>query len=76
MRIAEFTTWKFFIFNGFFHFPGLNWSLKDVKHAILRFQRQLIFNKYFLIYTHFAEGRKGLKNVYFYPGTEENPDFF
>ena len=25
-HIAEFTTSKFFTFNDFFHFPGLNWS--------------------------------------------------
>ena len=75
-RIAELTTSKFFTFNDFFHLAGLNWSLKDVKHAILSLQKQLIFNKYFLIYTHFAEGGKGLKNAYFYPGTEQNPHFF
>ena len=28
----------------FFHLPGLNWSLKDVKHTILSLQKQLIFN--------------------------------
>ena len=46
-RINEFTTSKFFTFNDFFHFPGLNWSLKDVKHTILSLQKPLIFNKYF-----------------------------
>ena len=70
-RIAEFTTSKLFTFNDFFHFPGLNWSLKGVKHTIFSLQKQLIFNKYFLIYTHFAGGGKGLKNAYFYPGTEQ-----
>ena len=72
-RIAEFTTSKFFTFNDLFHFPGLNWSLKEVKHTILSLQKQLIFNKYFSIYTHFAGGGKELKNAYFYPGTEQNP---
>ena len=75
-HIAEFTTSKFFTFNDFFHFSGLNWSLNDVKHTILSLQKQLIFNKYFSIYTHFAVGGKGLKNAYFYPGTEQNPHFF
>ena len=72
-RIAEFTTSKFFTFNDFLHLPGLNWSLKDVKRTILSLQKQLIFNKYFSIYTHFAGSGKGLKNAYFYPGTEQNP---
>ena len=75
-RIAEFTTSKLFTFNDFFHFSGLNWSLKDVKHTIFSLQKQLKFNKYFSIYTHFAGGGKGLKNAHFYPGTEQNPHFF
>ena len=75
-RIAEFTTPKFFTCDDFFHFPGLNWSLKDVKHTILTLQKQLIFNKYFSFYTHFAGGGKELKNAYFYPGIERNPHFF
>ena len=44
--------------------------------TIFSLQKQLIFNKYFSIYTHFAGGGKGLKNAYFYPGTEQNPRFF
>ena len=75
-HIAEFTTSKVFTFNDFFNFPGLNWSLKDVKPTILSLQKQLIFNKYFSIYTHLAVGGKGLENAYFYPGTEQNPHFF
>ena len=75
-HIAVFTTSKFFTFSDFFHFPGLNWSLKDVKHTVLSLQKQRIFIKYFLVCTHFAVGWKGLKNACFYPGTEQNPHFF
>ena len=64
-HIAEFTTSRFFTFNDFFHFPGLNWSLQSVKHIILILQRQLIFNKYLSIYTHFAVAVKGLKKCIF-----------
>ena len=62
--IAEFSTSKFFTINDLIHFPGLNSSLKEVKHIILSLQKQLIFNKYFSIYTHFAEGGKELKNAF------------
>jgi len=31
LRIAEFTTLKFLTFKDFFHFLGLNWSLKECK---------------------------------------------
>ena len=73
MHIAEFTTSKFCTFNDFFHFLGLNWSLNDVKHTILVLQKQLMSTKYFLIYTHFAVGGKGLKNAYFHSSTVQNP---
>ena len=48
MHIAEFTTSKFCTFNDFFHFLGLNWSLNDVKHTIVVFQKQLISTKHSL----------------------------
>ena len=60
----------------FFHFLGLNWSLNDVKDTILVLQKQLMSTKYFLIYTHFAVGGKGLKNAYFHPSTVQNPHMF
>ena len=63
-RIAEFTTSKFFTFNGSFHFIGLNWFLKCAKHTILVLQKQLICTKYFLIYTHFAVGLKCIFSSY------------
>ena len=75
-RIAEFTTSNVFIFNDFFHFLGLNWSLNDVKHTILVLQKQLISTKYFLIYTHFAVSGKGLKNAYFHLCTVQNSHIF
>ena len=76
VHIAEFTTSKFCTFNDFIHFLGLNWSLNDVKHTILVLQKQLMSTKYFLIYTHFAVGGKGLKNAYFHPSTVQNPHTF
>ena len=57
----------FVTFNDSFHFAGLNWTLKDVKHTILSLQKQLTFKKYFAFQTHFATGGKELKNAYFYP---------
>ena len=66
-HIVEFATSKFFTLNDFFYFLGLNWSLNDVKHTNLVLQKQLISTKYFLIYTHFAVGGKGLDNTYFHP---------
>ena len=59
--IAEFTTSKFFSFKDLIHFPGLNLSLKEVKHTILSLQKQLIFHKYFSIYTHLLEVGKSSK---------------
>ena len=75
-RIAEFTTSNFFSFNDFFHFLGLNWSLKDIKDTNLVLQKWLVSTKYFLIYTHFAVGGKGLKNEYFHPSTVQNSHIF
>ena len=63
----------FFTFNDSFHFPGLNWSLKNVKHTILSLQKQLTFNKYFSFYTHFAGGGKELKMHIFIPALNEIP---
>ena len=52
--IVEFTNSTFCTFNDFFHFPGLNWSLKHVKYKKAT---------HCFIYTHFAVGGKGLKNA-------------
>ena len=51
-------------------------TLNDVKHTILALEKQLMSTKYFLIYTHFAVGGKGLKNAYFHPSTVQNPHMF
>ena len=75
-HIVEFATSNFLTLNDFFHFLGLNWSLNDVKHTNLIFQTQLISTKYFLIYTHFAVGGKGLKTAYFHPSSVQNPHIF
>ena len=75
-HIVEFATSKFFTLNDFFHFQGLNWSLNDVEHTNLVLQKQLISTKYFLIYTHFALGGKGLRNAYFHPSSMQNPQIF
>ena len=42
---AEFTTSKFSSLSTifFYHFPGLNWPLKDVKHLILVLQDSRCF---------------------------------
>ena len=44
-----------------FHFLGLNWSLKDVKHTILVVQKQLISNKnsLFFLTKYFFQTNKG-----------------
>ena len=67
---------KVFHLQWFFSLPKFKLVLKRCKGHNFEPSKQLIFNKYFSIYTHFAVGGKGIKNAYFYPGTEQNPHFF
>ena len=54
------------LYSAFMDQPTEDQEVLRIKHTILILQKQLMSTKYFLIHTHFAVGRKGLKNAYFY----------